>query len=77
MNTRGKTIYLKTSLPTILQRVLLEQDKRPLLKKMNTAELQFFIEQKLKEREVFYKEASFCLAENELNEEVILRVNSQ
>ena len=46
MNTRGKTIYLKTSLPTILQRVLLEQDKRPLLKKMNTAELQFFIEQK-------------------------------
>ena len=45
MNTRGKTIYLKTSLPTILQRVLLEQDKRPLVKKMNTAELQFFIEQ--------------------------------
>ena len=77
MNTRGKTIYLKTSLTTILQRVLLEQDKRPLLKKMNTAELQFFIEQKLKEREVFYKKASFCLAENELNEEVILRVNSQ
>lgn len=74
MNTRGKTIYLKTSPPTILQRVLLEQDKRPLLKKMNTAELQFFIEQKLKEREVFYKEASICLAENELNEEVILRV---
>ncbi len=71
MNEQGKTIYLKASLPTILQRVLLEQDKRPLLKKMNTAELQFFIEQKLKEREVFYNAASICLQGDELNEDMI------
>jgi shikimate kinase len=74
MNEHGKTIYLKTSVSTILQRVLLEQEKRPLLKKMNTAELQFFIEQKLKEREVFYNGASVCLEENELSKEVILRM---
>jgi shikimate kinase len=76
MNEHGKTIYLKTSVSTILQRVLLEQEKRPLLKKMNTAELQFFIEQKLKEREIFYNDASICFGEKELSEEVILKLVS-
>jgi shikimate kinase len=74
MHEQGKTIYLKTTLPTILQRVLMEQDKRPLLKKMNTAELQFFIEQKLKEREIFYNAASICLEEKELSEGVIIKI---
>ncbi len=68
MNDHGITIYLKTTAPEILERVLLEQDKRPLLKKMNPAELLFFIEQKLKERAPFYDAAKQILLSENLTE---------
>jgi shikimate kinase len=61
MNEQGTTIYLKTTPQTILNRVLQEQEKRPLIKKMNQAELLFFIEQKLNEREAFYNQAKITL----------------
>lgn len=66
MNEHGTTIYLKTTSPEILERVLVEQDKRPLLKKMNRAELLFFIEQKLKERTPFYMSAKQILSSESL-----------
>jgi shikimate kinase len=69
MNEHGMTIYLKTTGPQILERVLLEQEKRPLLKKMNPAELLFFIEQKLKERAPFYNAATQILATEHLSEQ--------
>ncbi|MBC7627257.1 shikimate kinase [Ferruginibacter sp.] len=67
MNEYGITIYLSTSSPKILERVLLEQEKRPLLKKMNPAELLFFIEQKLKERAPFYNAAKHILPSENLS----------
>lgn len=69
MNDHGITIYLSTSSPEILERVLLEQEKRPLLKKMNPAELLFFIEQKLKERAPFYNAAKHILPSGNLSEQ--------
>lgn len=69
MNEHGITIYLKTTPPEILKRVLLEQDKRPLLKEMNPAELLFFIEQKLKERAPFYDAAKQILLSENLAEQ--------
>ncbi len=65
MNQHGTTIYLSTSAPEILARVMTEQDKRPLLKKMNQSELLFFIEQKLRERAVFYNAAKLILTAEE------------
>jgi shikimate kinase len=44
-----------------------EKEKRPLLKRINEAELLFFIEQKLKQREAFYKEAQIILPVEELS----------
>ena len=61
MNEHGTTVYISSTTNRILERVLEEQDKRPLLKKMNQAELLFFIEQKLKEREPFYTQAKIIL----------------
>jgi shikimate kinase len=69
MNESGMTIYLKTTGPQILERVLLEQEKRPLLKKMNPAELLFFIEQKLKERAPFYNAAKQVLTTENISEQ--------
>lgn len=69
MNDKGTTIYLFSTAQEILQRVLSEQDKRPLIKKMNKGELLFFIEQKLKERENFYNSAGITVASNEATEQ--------
>jgi len=57
MNANGITVYLRTTPQYVYERVLDEKDKRPLIKKLNAAELLFFIEQKMKEREPFYSQA--------------------
>lgn len=57
MNTNGITIFLSCTPQEVMKRVEEELEKRPLLKKLNKAELLFFIEQKMKEREPFYTRA--------------------
>jgi shikimate kinase len=66
MNEYGITIYLTCTPSEVLKRVELEQEKRPLVKKLNRAELLFFIEQKLKEREPVYTQAKFSVSSNQL-----------
>jgi len=61
MKLHGKIIYLKASSKYILDRVMDETSKRPLLKEVNAAELLFFIEKKLKEREPVYLKADRVL----------------
>ncbi|MEO6549731.1 MAG: shikimate kinase [Ferruginibacter sp.] len=77
MNTQGATIYLESKPLEILERVLLEKDTRPLLKKLNRAELLFFIEQKLKEREPFYKQAKLIVSSAELDQDAFPAIISK
>lgn len=72
MNANGITVYLKATPNQILERVEDEKDKRPLLKKLNAAEILFFIEQKLKERELFYNQAKIILPVAELSTDSLL-----
>ena len=62
MNEHGTTIYLSSTTAEIFKRVLPGQQKRPLISKMNQAELFFFIEQKLNERLPFYTTAIVTLS---------------
>ncbi len=68
MNDNGLTVYLQASPQYIYDRVLEEKEKRPLIKKVSRAELLFFIEQKLKEREDFYNQAKIILPVSELDD---------
>ncbi len=77
MNENGTTIYLEATANNILQRVLDEQDKRPLIKNLNQAELLFFIQQKLKERESFYTQAKIILQTNTLTKDSLTNLNLQ
>jgi len=61
MKEHGEIIYLKASPEYILDRVMDETTKRPLLKEVNSAELLFFIQKKLKEREPVYLKANHIL----------------
>jgi len=71
MNENGTTVYLCATPQYIYDRVLEEQDKRPLISKLNQAELLFFIEQKLKEREPFYNQAKITIQVGELNDNFV------
>jgi shikimate kinase len=71
MNGNGITVYLDASLPYIYERVIEEKDKRPLISRLNQAELLFYIEQKLKERESFYKQARIILPVEEITEDLV------
>lgn len=67
MNGHGTTVYLQSTAQDIFDRVLEEQENRPLIKKLNEAELHFFIEQKLKERKPFYEMADIVLNSKKLD----------
>jgi shikimate kinase len=68
MNEHGFTVYLTAPASFLLQRIMDEKEKRPLVKNVNEAELLFFIEQKLKEREPFYNQAKAVLDATTLTE---------
>ena len=68
MKSQGKVFYLKAPPEILLQQVMHETEKRPVIKKVNSSELLFFIEKKLKEREPYYSQANFILNVKELNE---------
>ncbi len=74
MNEQGSTIYMKLSPVEIFDRVIMEPEKRPLIKNVNTSELLFFIEQKLKGRETIYLKATYVVNANALNEDSITKV---
>jgi shikimate kinase len=74
MNENGLTVYLFASPQYILQRIKEETDKRPLINNLNEAELLFFIEQKLKEREPFYNKAKIILPARKLNNDSLTEI---
>lgn len=71
MNANGLTILLEASPAYILKNILLQENKRPLLKKINRAELTFYIESKLKERKSFYQQALAVLEAEQITERSI------
>ena len=55
----GITVYIDVPEEILIQRLLLPENRaeRPLLNGMKTEEISFFVKNKLKEREYFYKQA--------------------
>ena len=61
MNENGITVLLQAEPAFILKNIERQQGQRPLITGMNITEQLFFIEKKLKERELFYSEATIQL----------------
>ncbi len=74
------SIYLKTSIPTLVERLKNEKDKRPLIAHLKTEELLTeFIGKHLFERSQYYSEAQVMITtdkknQNEIIEEIILEL---
>lgn len=69
MKKAGKVIYLKATPEFLLNNVMSEIEKRPLLKDSKASELRIFIENKLKERELVYERAHHILDTTLLTDE--------
>jgi shikimate kinase len=61
MNDNGTVVYLLATATDIMNRVITEQEKRPLLKDLSPEALFVFIENKLKDRASFYNKAKVIL----------------
>ena len=59
MNAHGKTVYIKLSPKTLVDRLERSKNKRPLLREKQGEELLAFITERLAEREAFYLQASY------------------
>lgn len=57
MNASGLSVYIEMPAAALARRLEGGKEKRPLLRNLNEAEMISFIENKLTEREVFYKRA--------------------
>jgi len=74
MNETGITIYLKTSVTDLLNRLHSNKQNRPLIKGKSMEELRNFIESSLKKREPFYNQAKiiidvpYCPEKKEMNQ---------
>jgi len=85
MNRTGITIYLKSSVADLIERLNAEMQTRPLIKGKSPEELQNFVETNLKKRESFYNQSQLildvkkCASRKEMNcwaEEIFVRIMS-
>jgi len=67
MNKAGETIYLRTSIDELVDRLKLSRSKRPLLSQQSDAELKEHISQMLNKREACYMRAKFILDTDDLS----------
>jgi shikimate kinase len=74
MNDNGITVYLKTNPHLLLERLLPEVEKRPLLRGKSEQELLNFINTKVAERDTFYTQATIIVEQNEDGEAIIFAI---
>ena len=67
MNKSGKTIYLNIDPKILAYRLLKSKTERPLIKGKSKDELVAFIDDTLKKRNEFYKQAEFVITQPDIN----------
>lgn len=63
LNELGTTVYLRNSNATLLNRLILEKNKRPLIADLTEEEIEKTISEKISEREKYYLKADIVLEE--------------
>ena len=69
---KSTSIYLRTSVKTLTERLLKQKQKRPLIAKISDADLPEFIAKHLFERQVFYAQAKYTVSTDDKTPEQIV-----
>jgi len=67
MNQSGTTVWLNTPMNVLFQRLLIEKDKRPLLKGLSEDQLRSFIIKKFADRKIYYEQAAVVIDDEEIS----------
>ncbi|MCO5240874.1 MAG: shikimate kinase [Chitinophagaceae bacterium] len=68
MNEHGLTIYLKTPLPVLKERLIKEKMHRPLIKQLDDREIEKFIKTSIGKREAYYNTAHIILSTESISD---------
>lgn len=68
MNENGLTIYLDTPLPVLKNRLIKEKMHRPLIQKLDEQDIEDFIQNSIKKREVYYRQAHIILSTESISD---------
>ncbi|QCX52851.1 shikimate kinase [Elizabethkingia sp. JS20170427COW] len=68
----SKSIYLRAKIPTLVNRLIPEKDKRPLIAKISDEDLPEFIAKHLFERNAFYNQSEFIIDTDGKNGETVV-----
>ena len=74
INQTGTSIYLKYNAGILFSRLVKAKSQRPLLAGKTDEELKAFIEEKLTERELFYKQSEYIIESPNLTTEELLNL---
>jgi shikimate kinase len=73
MKKKGRVIWLNTSVPLLVQRLLRDKHSRPLIKNISDTELQSFIVKKLQGRKFYYEQADIMIPEDALTLDLLIK----
>ena len=76
MNKTGKTIYMNIDPAILADRLLKSKTERPLIKGKSRDELVGFIDETLKKRNEFYKQAQFEITQPDIDLEKLMKMIS-
>lgn len=63
MNQSGTTVWINTVIDTLFERLVLEKEKRPLIKDLTDEQLKSFIHKKFADRKIYYEQANVMVEE--------------
>jgi len=66
MNQAGTTVWINTVIDTLFERLILEKEKRPLIKDLTDEQLKSFIHKKFADRQIYYEQARVTVEEEPL-----------
>lgn len=73
MNQSGITVWINTPHSILLERLMKEKEKRPLVKDLREAELSAFILKKMADRKIYYEQATISVNENPMNIDALIQ----
>jgi shikimate kinase len=61
MNLSGTTVWINVPLDILFERLVLEKEKRPLIKELSDEQLMGFISKKFSDRKIYYEQAAITV----------------
>lgn len=72
MNQSGTTVWINTPLDRLFHRLVLEKEKRPLIKQLSDEQLKGYISKKFADRKIYYEQANVAVDEEPVQLEQLI-----